>query len=668
MPHRPMDVRGPLTRRWTLLFLLATALLGGGAGTTGDAAGARPLVVLPPRLLALLERRLEHERLLGAFDLLREVTLAAAALTLGFGLIALAWRELRRRALVLEAFDMAPALQAEGWSGVVAARRLHDQLVQIREHVVTSVEKRALTQAGTGAGSDITIPGAHVSLAGMFAYLRAALGRDTYVAGEITGAGEELSVNVRVRDRAPASFSGPRSTLDVLLRQAAEHVLLHTEPYITAVYRWHAGDNPGAIAALRLCALSPDRREASNALNLWGDVLFEAGDRTGAVARYEAALRREPTNQWSHVNLMVALTSAGRWPEAEALVERYIRLRPRSALAHGLRAQMALYAADVVSSQLAADRAEQLDGHDAGAGVTRSWADVLRHDYTSARDRAERLAADPRTRFTENTINARVTVLIRSLIGLHDYALARDYADELRTERPRYHGGWLGTGHLHLVFHEYDAAEENLRRAARWGRRSIGGTALLARALHRSRGAGAALCYVADSLAESPRDPMLLVAWGEILLAEGEVALAQDKFQQAASMSTGYPDPYEGWGRALAARGDIVAAQARLDRAIGIAPKWAAPHVAWGDILVAQGDAAGAIARYEQAIALDPLGAVPFAQWGALLERLGDAAGAQAKYARARALDPANPAFRRFADPATPPQPTLAAAMPVSRS
>ena len=637
----------------------------GPRSATGDAARAgaptllhpgnahpAPLVSLPPRLVHLLERRLEHERLLGEFTLLREATLALVVLGLGLGLLALAWRELRRRALVIELFDVPPGLAAQGWSGTVAARRLHDALVATREHVVTSVEKRALAQAGSGAGADITIPGARVSLASLFTYLRGALGRDTYVAGEITEEGALLAVSVRVRERAAARFAGPRAALDALLQQAAEHVLLHTEPFILANARSNRGDDAGALAVLRDCVEAPDAREASNALNLWGDILFEQGDRVGAAERYDEALRRDPASHWARVNVMGALTSAGRWEEAETLVRGFIRQAPRSAAPHALLGKMFHDAADVVPAEQAGVRAVQRDRREVGGWIGRASGAVGRHDYATARHLAETALRMRRARFNEISFNARLTILCWSLIGQRHHAMAREQAERLRDSRPHYNGGWAQMGHLLLVTHEYDAALAHLRRAVRWGTRATGSSAFLARALHRAEGPRAALAWAAASLAENPRDPRLLVARGDILLDEGDPAAAIESFRQAGALTHGFPDPFEGWGRALAATGDTHAAVTRLEQAIGLAPKWAAPHLAWGDVLAAHGDTAGAIARYEQAIARDPRGALPFARWGAALERAGQAEAATEKYARARALDPANPAFRDL--PAAP--------------
>ena len=226
--------------------------------------------------------------------LLREATLAVAILGLGIGLLALTWREVRRRSLVVEAFDVPPALEVEGWSGLVVARRLHDQLAFIRDHAVTTAEKRALRQ--TGIGSDISIPGARVSLNSVFAYLRAVLGRDIFVAGEITRAADAMTVTVRVRDRGQASFNGPATALDTLLLAAAEHVFLDTQPYVLAVYRHSRGDDAGAIAALRSLTTAPDAREAALALNLWGDILLQSGNFAGSMARYRTARQRDPAD------------------------------------------------------------------------------------------------------------------------------------------------------------------------------------------------------------------------------------------------------------------------------------------------------------------------------------------------------------------------------------
>ncbi len=590
----------------------------------------------------MIEGRLAHERLIGEFVLLREATLAVAVLGLGFGLLALAWREVRRRSLVVEAFDVPPALEAEGWSGSVVARRLHDQLAFIRDHAVTSAEKRALRQ--TGIGSDISIPGARVSLNSVFAYLRAMLGRDTFVAGELTGAAEALSVTVRVRDRGRASFAGPAAALDALLLAAGEHIFLETQPYVLAVYRRSRGDDAGAIAALRPLVTGPDARAAALALNLWGEILLQSGDFAGGIARHQAAVQRCPIDQAASAGLMIALASSGQWDAAREVVRAYAARRWRSATAHGLHGQILVYALDIAGAETAGRRCLRRDRRDVSGALSLGFAGVLRHDYAAARRHADRVLDGRRFRFTEQTLPGVMTLLSWTLTCLRDYAAARDYADHMCATRPDHNGGWVRLGHLLLLSGDAAGAIVPLRRATRSGVRSMGATALLARALWQAEGAAAALGYIHEALARNPHDPPLYVVRSDVLAVVGEHKAALEAARHAAASAPSWADGHEAWGRALLAAGDSAGACSRFEQAARLAPRWAAPYLGWGDCLAARGRAADAAAQYARAITCDPLWAAPHAHWGALLERTGDAAGAKAKQVRAASLDPEDPA------------------------
>ena len=603
--------------------------------------------------MRLLEGRLAHERLIGEFVLLREATLAVAVLGLGFGLLALAWREVRRRSLVVEAFDVPPALDADGWSGPVVARRLHDQLAFIRDHAVTSAEKRALRQ--TGIGSDISIPGARVSLNSVFAYLRAMLGRDTFVAGEITGSAEGLNVTVRVRDRGQASFAGPAAALDALLLAAGEHIFLETQPYVLAVYRRSRGDDAGAIAALRPLVTGSDARAAALALNLWGEILLQSGDFAGSIARHQAAVQRCPIDQAASAGLMIALASSGQWDAAREVVRAYATRRWRSATAHGLRGQILAYALDIAGAEAAGRRCLRRDRRDVSGALSLGFAGVMRHDYAAARRHADRVLDGRRFRFTEQTLPGVMTLLSWTLTCLRNYAAARDYADHMCATRPDHNGGWVRLGHLLLLVGDAAGAIAPLRRATRSGVRSMGATALLARALWQVQGSEAALGYIQEALARNPHDPPLYVVRSDVLAVAGRHEAALAAARRAAETAPSWADGHEAWGRALLAAGETEAALARFRQAAALAPKWAAPPLGMGEALAARGDTEGAAAHYREAIARDPLWAVPHARWGALMERTGDTAGAKERLSRAASLDPEDPATPgRYAPAAAP--------------
>ena len=97
-----------------------------------------------------------------------------------------------------------------------------------------------------------------------------------------------------------------------------------------------------------------------------------------------------------------------------------------------------------------------------------------------------------------------------------------------------------------------------------------------------------------------------LLALGDDALAEGEPALALDRFERALAAAPASPEARIGAGRALAALGRVEPARAALEAGLAVRPDSAPALVALADLAIARGDRADAAALLERAFLADP--------------------------------------------------------------
>jgi hypothetical protein len=122
------------------------------------------------------------------------------------------------RRVVIDPFDSPPALADSGVNGKVLASGLLDVLTRIQAVNRSSAEHRSLSNAWTNEIS-LEIPETGLSIAQLQRILRAHLGQDLHIEGDLllTGKGG-LAPTVRGRGVLPRTFAGEAGALDKLLR------------------------------------------------------------------------------------------------------------------------------------------------------------------------------------------------------------------------------------------------------------------------------------------------------------------------------------------------------------------------------------------------------------------------------------------------------------------
>src|SRR5581483_935023 len=141
------------------------------------------------------------------------------------GLVALiagaVWNAAHDDGLVIEAFATPPDLAAKGLTGDVIAARLQDDLTALQA-AANSV--RAPSSMANNWGDDIKveIPESGVSIGEASRYLHRALGRQTYIKGEVVEEAGKIAITARTNSDTAARAEGDAGNIDAVLGQLSE--------------------------------------------------------------------------------------------------------------------------------------------------------------------------------------------------------------------------------------------------------------------------------------------------------------------------------------------------------------------------------------------------------------------------------------------------------------
>lgn len=203
---------------------------------------------------------------------------------------------------------------------------------------------------------------------------------------------------------------------------------------------------------------------------------------------------------------------------------------------------------------------------------------------------------------------------LRHGLGLLEPAHAA-FSEAIRA-RPQHPDGYLGRGMVAMDMRRGDAAQVDLRMAAR--------------------------------LAPDEAAPMM--ALGDLYRAAHELPLAAAAYQDALRREANNAIAWLKLGNIRVAQDDMMAAVAAFDASIAQDDALAASHNGRGVALMYSGDAEAAAAAFERAAELSPRDPNPMLNIGILAERRGDTRAARDAYQAALDRDPhSEDALRRIA-------------------
>jgi tetratricopeptide (TPR) repeat protein len=608
--RRPRKPKDELPETPDAVDIAMHALATGG----GNGSIARAVLEKHARLIDIQCRR-EREELenVRVQRIMRWLMLLAIAGLIA-AIVAGIYAAVRTEALVVEPFEVPPALSQAGLGGQVMATRVMDRIADMQEQTLST---RPASTYSTNWGDDIkvAVPDTGATIGDIRTLLRSWFGKETRISGEVVHEDNGWSVTGRVSGHTAIVAKGP--ALEPLVSQVAEGIFHQTQPYRYVVYVASHGRPAEAMAAARDLAMNGPENERR-----WGLVAL-ANSMTlpdyGDVERVDAS--REAAESVADFPMPIGnygslLDNLGRWEEALKVYRRAASLGAAN-VSDQFRGQILALGDGKATALLGAygDAAPKMEA------ASRSGTPVFGSDYAQQAAFLRYLQHDVRAgdadlrRYaqmlgyvgTKNlSLNSGVSVdkalaipvagarVLRAdaledkptlVAGLREgLPLLQQFIRSLppRGGRDFSRGVWPLLAHPMIDAGAAGQAWTMLQGLPEDCYPCVVARARVAAALGR-RAEAEKLFAQAKRL--GPSLPQADEARGRMLLAAGDANGALRAFQQSISTETRFADAHEGAGEAYAALRDWSAAAREYGSAAKLAPQWGKLHIRWAAAL-----------------------------------------------------------------------------------
>lgn len=515
--------------------------------------------------------------------------LAIFAAALLVTLAAVVLRAMRSDALIVQSFDVPAQLEARGLTGKVVATKVLDRLAELQQQ--TQSIRAASSYANNWQDElSIDIPNTNATTDQIWTLLRAWLGKETRISGEIVETGGGLALTARVGASAGRTFVSPEGNLNALISQGAELIYEQTQPYRYATF----------------LNADPARRQKGRALLL-------------KLARSTSAMDRK----WAFNGLAVAARTEGKPHEAIAFSQRAIAVDETMLPAH---ANLALARQSLGHEQASLDTSRKLLGIRLSDEFDPAVARTLLCVHTG---HTGAMLPDPvLAGKAASCLSTSTTVLggQQEVVHRANHAWLRHepyfnvtvppapddspVQSQLRTAFLRLRGEVMVGGRSGieraLATHKSLLAEQLKAGQDQAGIASAYPTVIRpvhARALARLGRYDEARAVIEPS----PLDCYeCLRVRGLVAEGLGNPLQAQRWYAEAVRQGPDIARAYVDWARLLAKHRRFEAAELRFTKAAEIAPNWADPLKYWGDALASQGKTAEALEKYDDALKRAP--------------------------------------------------------------
>jgi tetratricopeptide (TPR) repeat protein len=565
-----------------------------------------------------------NERFRNRIKAVRDTALAFVVLLLAAGVLSFVWNARQASGLVIQPLSTPPDLTQRGLDSRAVSSQLLDRLNGLQAK--TDSIRAANTYANNWEGDvSVEIPSTGVSIGELDRWLRGALGRETVISGEVTRAGESLSMTVRTPAGGGRTIVSQSGDLDALVQGAAEAIYEMTQPYRYAIYLREAGRRDEQLAVLRklVAAGAPlDRAYANMALGIDAS---RQGDFDQAIGLGRRALEIYPEFAPAEESLAGVYYRVGDSERALAAWIRVVRVLsgpgrrnlqpgPAEVVEIRSRAFIADYQGDAAA---AADLFETLVGKPEYVGFVQAAPLHQASQLVAAHDLgwARRVLADVGvgsavqsyqiTGRTEDLAIPTADLLIAR--ELWPQALAELQALEGVVSQPR-HIAQVPTviwPRMAEVMARMGRLDEAVALVGRTPTNCYPCVRARARIAELAGDRAAADRWSTEARRQGPSLPFAFAERGQMLMARGDLDGAIDFYEQAIERGPRWADPQKYWGDALLAQGNEAGAIRKYRAAADRAPRWGALHLAWGRALEAQGRRDQAREKYTEAARMD---------------------------------------------------------------
>ena len=586
----------------------AAMALGGASRAKADAFldDQRSLIDIQKHHLNEQFKHLREQLRLGIWEkrlgVLLRIATAFTGLAIAAGITVMIWDASQSNGLVIEPFSVPPDLAARGVTGEVVASKLLDQIATLEGQTSSQRAPRTYANGWTAGDIKLDIPETGVSLSELDRFLRAKLGHDTHVTGEVVRTISGISLTARAGDAGAETVEGGDSDIEGLLGRLGEKVYGLTQPYRYGVYLNSHGRQAEAekLYAAEVKSGPPDEQAWDyNGLN---NATVDRDGTASARVLLAKALRLSP-------QLGVVLNNLSRLNSIASRPEQVIAWNRRLLAALDSRNQalirpdfvplLKLAAEAIINLQLGAfdDAARQSAGAIAGGlkgreGLSTDLARGLagKHEIDAARAANADTSINGGVQPGESGLYQASAAMVIAMTAEDWSAILGQVpaVQALLSRNPGMRAEWPTSVSPFL-----STAQARLGRT-REAEKEIAPTpadcydCLIARAqVAELQGQHARADWWFDRAVKyAPSIPFAESEWGKALLARDTFDAAIVQFKLANQKGPHFADPLEGWGEALMAQNRSDLALAKFTEAEKYAPNWGRLHLKWGEALI----------------------------------------------------------------------------------
>jgi tetratricopeptide (TPR) repeat protein len=202
--------------------------------------------------------------------------------------------EMMGNAVLIEPFEVPIDLEKKGYTSKAIANKLLDQVDMIRTKATTRMERRRFSPLWYQSLPSISVPGAGISVQSIVRYMREFFGQESIrIVGEVVSESNELCLTIRIRGKPAKEICKEPEELNSILRTAAEHIYLHTQPFILASFLYVSdieADKGACVETIKYILANEPADDDLWALTLWGVLLHQQNRSEEAIEKYRQAV------------------------------------------------------------------------------------------------------------------------------------------------------------------------------------------------------------------------------------------------------------------------------------------------------------------------------------------------------------------------------------------
>ena len=186
--------------------------------------------------LSRQSKLLRGQRIGQGFRIAFQVAVVLLALVIITGIGVMLHDAFTSRSVVIESFDVPSSLVVRGITGKVVASGLIDELTRLQAATLGLRDRRRSLRNAWSSEVQLAVPEVGISIGEISRLLKARLGHDLHISGDVVEVPSGLALTVRGDGVAAKTFRGAAGTLNSLTMQAAGYVYAQSQPAQWAHY------------------------------------------------------------------------------------------------------------------------------------------------------------------------------------------------------------------------------------------------------------------------------------------------------------------------------------------------------------------------------------------------------------------------------------------------